>query len=91
MSHKKHKDENHPAVGVLECALGYQAGIEPGGRELTYQQRTGDSGVCMHCGFDEDWHKLKVSDFTGDARPPEWEERARPKSATKAKPTSPVN
>ena len=57
--HKKHKDENHPAVGVLECALGYQAGIEPGGRELTYQQRTGDSGVCMHCGFDEDWHKLR--------------------------------
>lgn len=62
---KKHPQDAHPAVGLLDCV-----------RETNnkrYEPITPDSIECRHCGFDRPWHALKANDFTGLSRDPYWQ------------------
>lgn len=67
---KTHVYSGHPAVGLLDCARGVN------GNAFTDQSQGEDPAkICGKCGFDEAFHALKPSDYTGATpRPGDWAE-----------------
>lgn len=68
MPEKKHANDDHPAVGLLDCVrLVNNKKFETAARE---------NPNCRHCGFDKAWHELKPSDYTGGTRDQYWQQVA---------------